>query len=365
MRWKWMPILLAVPLSSSLTNARDVRIGVLGIFHPHQLSLSSSDGETIVVTASGQTFFLQPGSPAEKLQIRASGDILLLSLAGKEIRAKEIHAAGRNQDAIHFVLGVPGKLERRYRGTLDVKIAGGVLVPVITMDLETAVASVVQAESLADTPFEALKAQAVVTRSYFAAGAGRHADFDFCDLTHCQFLREAPQPGSPAASAAEATRDLVITFDDKPVAAMFTRSCGGHTLTPADIGLSSSGYPYFSVVCDSCYKNPVRWSRRVTAKDAAILSDHREAGRLAVDRRLGWNAVPSNSFQEQDTGTEVILEGVGQGHGVGLCQRGARAMAQEGADFHEIINHYFPNTTLGHVVPHRPKESLTDRSPDQ
>jgi len=364
-RWSWMPLLLTVPLSSSLTDAREVRIGVLGIFHPHQLSLSSGGRDAIVVTTSGQTFFLQPGSTTERLQIRPSGDILLLSLDGKEIQAKELHAAGRNQDAADLVLGVPGKLERRYRGTLDVKIVDGVLVPVITMDLETAVASVVQAESLAGTPFEALKAQAVVTRSYFAAGAGRHAEFDFCDLTHCQFLRETPRPGSPAARAAEATRDLIITFDDKPVAAMFTRSCGGHTLTPADIGIPSGRYPYFSVVCDFCYKNPVRWSRRVTPEDATLLSDHREASRLAVDRRLGWNAVPSNTFQERNHGAEVILEGVGQGHGVGLCQRGARAMAEEGADFLKIIGRYFPNTSLGHVTPHRPKESLTDRTPDQ
>jgi peptidoglycan hydrolase-like amidase len=364
-RWKWIPLLLAVPLSSSLTSARDVRIGVLGIFHPHQLILSSRDAGEIVVTASGRTFFLQPGSSTENLQIRASGDVLLLSLAGKEIRAKELHAAGRNQDAISFVLGVPGKIERRYRGTLDIKIADGVLVPVITMDLETAVASVVQAESLTGTLFEALKAQAVVTRSYFAAGAVRHAEFDFCDLTHCQFLREAPRLGSPAARATEATRDLIITFDDKPVAAMFTRSCGGHTLTPADIGIPSGGYPYFSVVCDFCYKNPVRWSRRVTPEDAALLFDHHEAARLAVGRRLGWNAVPSNTFQAQKSDTDVILEGVGHGHGVGLCQRGARAMAEEGADFREIIDHYFPNTSLGHVAPHRPKQSLPDLSPGQ
>ena len=361
MRWKWMPLLLTVPLSSSLTNAQSVRIGVLGIFHPHQFTLSSREGEAIVVTASGQTFFLQPGSPTERLQIRASGDILLLSLAGKDIRTRELRAAGRNQNAVNFVLSVPAKIERRYRGMLEVKTVDGGLLPVITMDLETAVASVVQAESLASTPFEALKAQAVVTRSYFAAGAGRHAEFDFCDLTHCQFLREAPRPGSLAARAVEATRDLIITFDGNPVAAMFTRSCGGRTLTPADIGIPSGGYPYFPVVCDSCYKNPVRWSRRVTAKDAAILSDHHEAGRLAVDRQLGWNAVPSNNFQVHNSGTEMILEGVGQGHGVGLCQRGARAMAEEGADFHEIINHYFPNTSLGHVAPHPPLASRGER----
>lgn len=349
MRWKWISLLLFVLLESSLAQARTVRVGVLGVFHPHELTLRCPNGDAIVVTAAGQTFFLQSRSANETLQIQASGDVLLLGFAGTEIRARDIHAAGRDQNATDFVLSVPSKIERRYQGTLDVKIVDGVLVPVITMDLETAVASVVYAESFPGTPIEALKAQAVVTRSYFVAGGGRHTDFDFCDLTHCQFLREAPPPGNPAALAAEATRDLIITFQKKPVAAMFTRSCAGHTLTPADIGISSGAYPYFSVMCDFCHKNPARWSRRISSKDAVTLSDHHEAGRLALGRRLGWNAVPSNSFTMHESGSEVVLEGVGQGHGVGLCQRGARAMAEEGADFRKIIDHYFPDTRLGHT----------------
>jgi len=349
-RWKWIPVLLFVLLGSSLAKARTVRVGVLGIFHPHKLTLGCPNGDAIVVTAAGQTFFLQSRSANETLQIRASGDVLLLGFAGTEIRAREFHAAGRDQSATDFMLSVPGKVKRQYQGTLDVKIVDGVLVPVVTMDLETAVASVVYAESLPGTPIEALKAQAVVTRSYFVAGGGRHTDFDFCDLTHCQFLREAPPPGNPAALATEATRDLIITFRKKPVAAMFTRSCAGHTLTPADIGISSGAYPYFSVVCDFCHKNPARWNRRISSKDAVTLSDHHETGRLALGRRLGWNAVPSNSFTMHESGNEVILEGVGQGHGVGLCQRGARAMAEEGADFRKIIDHYFPNTGLGRAA---------------
>ena len=236
-----------------------------------------------------------------------------MSFAGKEIRAKELHAVGRNRDAVDFVLGVPGKVERRYRGALDVKTVDGALMPVITMDLETAVASVVQAESLAGTPFEALKAQAVVTRSYFVAGVKRHSEFDFCDLTHCQFLREAPSAGSPAARAAEATRDLVITFDDKPVAAMFTRSCGGHTLAPAEIGISSGAYPYFSVVCDFCYKNPDRWSRRLNARDAALLFDHSEAGRLAVDRRLGGTRYRATISKCRKTGPRSFCRELARG----------------------------------------------------
>jgi Stage II sporulation protein len=165
-----------------MAHAPGVRIGVLGIFHPHELMLSAREGDVIVVNAAGQNIYLQARSQIETLHIRAAGDDLLLEVGGEQICAKEIYAAGRGQDATNFVLSVPGKIQRRYQGMLEVKIIGGELVPVVTMDLEEAVASVVSAESLSGTPQEALKAQAVVTRSYLVAGRGRHANFDFCDL---------------------------------------------------------------------------------------------------------------------------------------------------------------------------------------
>jgi SpoIID/LytB domain protein len=56
--------------------------------------------------------------------------------------------------------------------------------------------------------------------------------------------------------------------------------------------------------------------------------------------------VPSNNFRSRQEGEELILEGTGQGHGIGLCQRGAKAMADEGSTFREILDHYFPNTSL-------------------
>jgi stage II sporulation protein D len=189
----------------------------------------------------------------------------------------------------------------------------------------------------------------VVTRSYFRAGRGRHHNFDFCDLTHCQFLREPPPPGSAAAEAVRATQGLVITYEEKPVAAMFTRSCGGRTRTPAELGLPVNGYPYFGVVCDYCHQNPSRWRRQVSREDAELLSGQGESGRLAIDRRLGWNAVPGNTYTMQTVNGEVVLEGTGQGHGIGLCQRGTKGMAENGASYREILEHYFPNSSIANV----------------
>ncbi len=326
--------------------AQQLQIGVLALFHPHELTLSAAKGEALVVAAGEREFVLEPSTTAESARIAVSEDALVVEFHGQLIRAAEVVAAGRDRRSTRFVLGVPGKISRRYEGILRVRAIHGEVVPIISMDLETAVASVAAAELTRDTPIEALKAQAVVTRSYFLAGKGRHRNFDFCDATHCQFLREPPSPESPSTAAALATRGLVIAFEGKPVAAMFTRSCGGRTRTPAEVGVSSSSYPYYSVACDFCYKSPVRWARQISELDAARLLGKGEAGRLAVDRRLGWNTVPSNNFTIRRAEGVVILEGTGQGHGIGLCQRGARAMAEGGATFREILSHYFPNTTL-------------------
>jgi stage II sporulation protein D len=323
--------------------AQDVRIGVLGLFHPRELQLQASRNEAVIVQAAGQTMVLEPGSRMAVVYV--SNDALLLDFGGHVLRTPELRATARNNGAVSFLLTVPGKVARAYRGTLVVKAARGEVVPIVTMDLETAVASAVAAESGSDTPPEALKAQAVVARSYFLAGGGRHRDFDFCDLTHCQFLREPPALDSSAAVAARETRGIVLTFEEKPFAAMFSRSCGGRTRTPADVGLPGGAYPYFSVLCDFCYKSPYRWSRKLSLLDAALL-EKGESGRLAVDRRLGWNAVPSNNFTARKDGEQMVLNGVGQGHGIGLCQRGAKALADEGSNFRQILNHYFPNTQL-------------------
>jgi stage II sporulation protein D len=244
------------------------------------------------------------------------------------------------------VLSIPEKISRRYHGVLELKAAAGMLFPVVQMDLETAVASVVQAESAPDTPLEALKAQAVATRSYFSAARGRHRNFDFCDTTHCQFLREPPLPDRNAARAAAATRGLVLAYQEHIVAAMFTRSCGGHTRTPQEVGLSGHAYPYFRAVCDYCLSHPARWVRRVSQTDVLDLRERGEASRLEMDRRRGWSAVPSNNFTAHSDARGVVLEGMGEGHGIGLCQAGAKAMAQSGAAYQEILEHYYPNTTL-------------------
>jgi stage II sporulation protein D len=324
----------------------DVRIGVLGLFHPLELRLSASASSALVVSAGEERLVLEKSSGVDSADVRISGRQMVVTSGSRVVRGTEFTVTGRNSDPVDFVLAVPDKITRHYHGTLKIKPSAGSLIAIVTMDRETAVASIVAAESTPETPLEALKAQAVAARSYLVASRGRHRGFDFCDTTHCQFLREPPAPATTAAQAVAATRGLVLSYDSHPIAAMYTRSCSGHTRTPAELGLAPAAYPYYSVECKHCLTHPARWSSRISAQDAATLRSFDEPARLNIDRRLGWSAVPSNDFIVKTERDQIVVEGTGEGHGIGLCQSGAKAMAEEGADFRQILSHYYPNTMI-------------------
>src|SRR5260370_9611353 len=96
-----------------------------------------------------------------------SNDALLLDFGGHVLRTADLRATARNNSAVSFLLTVPGKITRPYRGRIVLKATRGEVVPIITMDLETSVASAVAADSDSDAPPQALESQAVVARSEF------------------------------------------------------------------------------------------------------------------------------------------------------------------------------------------------------
>lgn len=325
--------------------AQTVQIRVFALFHPTALDVASAQGSTLVLVSDGTQTILgsERGHRIARLQF-AAGQLLL---NGTPVQA--VHVASRNGDPTDFTLSVPGRIIRRYHGTLRVTVDQHNLLPIVTMDIETAVASVVAAESAPSTPLEAMKAQAVAARSFFYAG-GRHGDEEFCDTTHCQFLREPPPPSSLASQAARETQGLVLTWHGAPLAAMYSSRCGGRTRTLRETGASVNGYPYFAVECAYCRRHPYQWTRALSSADERQLEssgeEASEHARLAIDRVHGWSAIPSNDYSTASGPDGVTLHGRGQGHGLGLCQYGAAGMAAEGADFSEILRHYYPETEL-------------------
>ena len=336
-------------VESSATGAsKDVRISVMGLFHPQELRLSPAGNQGIEVVIDGQS--RQLSRDAQAAVIHLVGGRLAVQFGGDSgvISGGVLHASNEfAANSAGFWLEVPGKLKRRYDGTLEIHAHGSQLEAVVSMPLETAVASVVAAESPPGASLEALKAQAVAARSFLVARQAGHTDFDFCDTTHCQFLRSPPAPGTEPDQAARATRGLILEWHDdaasrdRPLAAMYARSCGGRTRTLREAGVRSDGYPYYPVRCDYCSRHPEVWQR------AAKGAPRTERERLAYNRIHGWGAMPS--LPVGATGSNGQIQGQGVGHGVGLCQLGSADMARQGATFAQILAHYYPNTKLASI----------------
>jgi len=340
MRPHWtIAALLLLGAALAQAQQKEVRIGVLGLFHSKQIVVSPIEGQPLQCRAGGEPWPV--------------GDPMRAELEGTKVRITGMDDAFEGtifcdngaSGATEFVASILGKIERRYSGKLEIRPDARELIIVVAMPMETAVASVVAAESPAHAPLEALKAQAVATRSFLVAGKGRHHDFDFCDTTHCQFLRAPPGPATAAFQAAAATRGLVLVYKDEVFAAMYSASCGGRTHTLAELGVAVHGYPYFAVTCNYCRRHPEKWVTQLKTEDAAALAPT-ESARLNLARKLGWKSVPGNSYSSHAENGSVVLEGVGVGHGIGLCERGGADMARHGALFQEILQHYYPNTEV-------------------
>jgi stage II sporulation protein D len=342
--WILLPLLL---LAASFAPAQqEVSFGVLGLFHPQELQLEQASAHVLSVTANGALPLVLNGEPGHRqLLFRAQGDRVVVGSRS----AGSWTATARDGGAVSFWLAVPGRFHRVYRGRLTIKALNGELVAVTSMDRETAVASIVAAEMVESAPIEALKAQAVATRSFLSTGA-KHMDFDFCDTTHCQFLKSPPPLTSRVSRAVQATRGLVIANRGQPLAAMYSSRCGGHTRSLRDVGLeadkaSGESYPYYAVPCAWCRKHPFAW-RSSIGENGHAPQPGDERKRIAAARQLGWSALPGSDFTAAKNSSGWQLEGHSVGHSVGMCQYGAIGMAASGASFRQILSHYYPNTSL-------------------
>jgi stage II sporulation protein D len=271
------------------------------------------------------------------------------------------------------------------------------------MALEEYLVGVVAAEMPASFGPEALKAQAVVARTYAVnqmtafggSGCLHQPGSDICTAAaHCQaYETEAESLGKWKAAGAAAnynkireavreTAGLVITHQGKTIDAVFHSTCGGHTENSEDVW--SAALPYLrGVPCAYC--DGTRWSETtqvftsarfakavlpyvtavpVSAGRALLASPERTAtGRVLTlrvagetvrgrDFRLALN-LPSTNFTWQLENDKVTFMCRGYGHGVGLCQYGANGLAQSGATFRDIITHYYTGALVTELPPLR------------
>jgi stage II sporulation protein D len=265
--------------------------------------------------------------------------------------------------------------------TIRVATLGGIQ----TLDLESYLCGVVPLEAAPSWPAAALEAQAIVARTYALAKRDPARPYDL-QATDADQRYGGPSAEHPASTAAvQATRGQTLGYFGGPVSIFYSACCGGHTADAVELW-GHADLPYLRGVSDPyCSACPdYRWQHalpldRVRAALAerlpgvpvtAIVSDPDDSGRprsvvfrsdtaasatftvAELRSRFGTSVVLSLWLQRltfdvtTQAGASVVIEGSGRGHGVGLCQWGARGMALAGADAPTILAHYFPGTAV-------------------
>ena len=404
-----MPALVVIGLlcfAGSLPDSPDrlVRIGLFSLFKPDTLHVRILPGNSASLTAGGLAHI--PVEPGQTIRIKSSGRQLSVSILDSygrlRLNAAATEAEVRPEPAGVLELSLPGRMKRGVRGSLSVKAvegeASGLLRIVLETERESAVASIVAAEMAGEREAEAIKALAIVVRSFVLSHRGRHQkqEFDFCDTTHCQLFRgEADLSGeefSPVVeSAVAATENRFLVYRNLPVEGHYTAACGGMSVSPAMVwgGKVASGYPYRRIACEWCHSSRhSRWERKANAEAVFEALGEGASGRISpaaeiliqvvkpgdlvrsvivrdrgrslefgterfrrlIGRQLGWNTVLSPTFRVERRGRSLIFRGRGFGSQVGLCVAGAFAQAAAGRSWREILNFYYPETEIKRIA---------------
>lgn len=270
---------------------------------------------------------------------------------------------------------------RQYLGDLQVQAQGERLDVRNVLDLESYVAGVLFSEMPSSFPREALRAQAVASRTY-----AYHRLLQGGSLASTDADQVYDGLSSRAAFASEivaSTRGEVLEEDGEVLKAYFSSTCGGATGSAEEVFLEPRRRALSGTRCDWCRESPrYRWSRSIpTARLAqrlgipgptidTIRRRTDSFGRTLEFRvvapdfsrdfsglqfRVLWNSGASGVDEQllspfildlRLNDAELQVDGAGWGHGVGMCQYGTSGLARSGRDYREILAFYYAGAQL-------------------
>jgi stage II sporulation protein D len=319
------------------------------------------------VTLKAQAGLTMEGSPSDHKEKR-----MILGSSSLGTRPVRVRSAGE-------FIEVNGK---SYRGWIEIRgKKNGLLLVINELDIEDYLQGVIAEEIPHDWEFEALKAQAVASRTYALyqkRSAGKRA-YHLLATVDGQVYSGRSGEHARAVQAVRETAGIIITYGGEAIPAFYHASCGGHTENARELwGIDA---PYLRGVDCDCQEiskyGP--WEKRLSIAQVAAALDRQgyrlkgiskleingitAAGRVkqvsithaagitsvpaeTLRSAIGNAVIPSVFFEIAVVGSEIVISGRGLGHGVGLCQWGAQEMAKRGKDYKAILSHYYPGTTL-------------------
>lgn len=268
---------------------------------------------------------------------------------------------------------------RRYRGAIRLTATPDGIEVINVVDVEEYLRGVVPAEMSASWPMEALKAQAVAARSYTVSSLEPTRDYDLCATVDCQVYHGMEEEHPRSDAAVFETRGIIVSYDDRPARTYYHADSGGRVASAAEVW--GTPYPYLVSRPDvpsggphASWRTTVEPGRvaaslsslgsgvgTVTGLRVLTLTESGRVGELEVDGSAGRTVLDgveltrlARSWGLKSTRFRVAsgltVTGEGWGHGVGMSQYGARALARSQHDYAQILGYYYPNTTLKRMV---------------
>lgn len=386
--------------SAKVIVTKEIPMIRVGLVRSESSALIGSEGTMEVIDdETGKVLTTLKGVKSWKVE--ANG--LKSEIAGKS--AKVLRLQNTKKDEFIEVNG------KRYRGNIEIIAKNSKITVINIVSLEDYLYGVLPGEMSPSWPLESLKAQAVAARSYGMATKGKHSKegFDVCTTTDCQVYGGVDAEQKSTNRAVDQTRGEVLTYDGKVITAFFHSASGGYTENSEFVW--SSAIPYLRGVEDYDQKSPhYSWKKEVDPAwlstklasqgdkvgeiQSISLSEMKKSPQKTVDRGIsgrvltfevigstGKATISGNTFRTmlglkstcfdlyvQEKGgrspvqvekakknwgtrkdTTLVIEGYGWGHGLGLSQWGAKAMAENdpsNTGYQKILLHYYTGVKL-------------------
>jgi len=313
---------------------------------------------------------------------------------------KKIFVKPQGSDSLVLIGTLRGK--RRYRGSITVEQEDNYLRVINQLPLEEYLYGVIKWEISPNSPMDSLYAQAIAARTYAFKKIEEpsyqeqlhHLSATVSDQVYGGFESEDPR----VQEAVDMTGGKVITYQGDLINAFYHSCCGGHTVSSRDVW-GGEDFPYLRVGPDKfCEKSPhYYWEWEIKRSElrrilfekgfpAGIIYRLRvvsraqnlsfaEGGRVTglfwehrggkspgqpmtgkefrelINKWFGTDKLRSALFDEiklysKKGASYFLFRGRGSGHGVGMCQWGAKGMAEQGYSFEEILQFYYPETRI-------------------
>lgn len=387
----------AAPAAPPATTAEpEVRVGLA----VGASSVTVGGGAALMVTDRAGAFLTVIPAEASWRAVPGTRGVALSAAGGARAADTELTVSSRESGGFVRINS------REYRGRVTLIRDRTGLTAVNHVGLDDYLMGVLGGEmgSRPQSDLEALRAQAVVSRTFALRNRGRwrRQGFDYYATVADQVYPGVGGENDLARQAVSDTRGMVVSYGGAPIDAFFFSTCGGRTELGTEV-FRAADRPYLRSIPDTdpagrayCASSPrYRWTEEWTGEalrstlrrflpDAAKVPVERitrirdvriasrttsgRVGRLVVSLPGGDVAVESPTVRQalrRPSGeilrstlfslraatsggeiTHLTAEGGGSGHGVGLCQWGAIGRARAGQRYDRIIAAYYPGTTL-------------------